>query len=221
MKIHIIGAGGVTGYAMPAINRTYGRVSITEGLHGNDIVIQDGDTLEERNLDRQLFDAKCVGRNKADALNRTHRTRHKIEPRYYSGEVLDADFILCAADNNICRMRIMSMMDDTSSKATLIVAGNERNDAIAFVYRTAWRGTELDPRVRYPEMPDDKEGDPTAHCTSPEVLAVAPQTATANMRAAGLMLWLLGAWFDFSGEESGMPYESFQTKYNTTTKRKF
>lgn len=215
LKIRIVGCGGITGYLMPAFNRVYGVTSVTEGKVAHEVTLQDGDTLEERNLDRQLFDTKCVGMNKADALNKTHRTKHKVIKNFFRlGDGIDADIIIVAADNDICRRDVLATADQTG--ALVIIGGNEVHDAIGYVYHKSWEGTKKDPRVRYPEILTNDKGSPF-RCTDEAVLEIAPQTATANMRAAGHILWLLNLWIDRK-LDLNRPFEIYQSKYRTETK---
>jgi tRNA A37 threonylcarbamoyladenosine dehydratase len=56
---YIIGCGGVGSAIVPSFCRLKSPAEIT---------LIDGDTIETKNLDRQLFDARQVGQNKAQAL---------------------------------------------------------------------------------------------------------------------------------------------------------
>jgi hypothetical protein len=63
----IIGAGGVTSYMLPALKNSF-------DLEAN---IIDGDKLEKKNLDRQLFRNNMVGEYKAKALMRQYNFKQK------------------------------------------------------------------------------------------------------------------------------------------------
>lgn len=213
-NILIIGTGGITGYLLPAFNRTYKNDRVT---------LQDGDTLEERNIDRQLFDAKYIGRFKAAALNLTCKSKHTVINRYYDGESLSGyDFVLILVDNDRCRRAALQAVDNAyalnGKTIHLIFAANETNDAIAYVYTPSMKGTHADPRVRYPEINTNDEGHPF-HCTSEAQLAIAPQTATANARAAAHALWLLNLWYNAESFDR-ICYEIYQSKYKTETRHR-
>ena len=60
VTIHVIGAGGTGSYFLKEFCRfAQGRKDISE------VIIYDGDTVEEKNLSRQCFTVEDVGRNKA------------------------------------------------------------------------------------------------------------------------------------------------------------
>jgi len=71
--IYIIGAGGVGSWLAPAMCKLVGP---------SHVVIVDGDKLEEKNLDRQLFSTDEIGEFKSDALARKYGC--KSVPEWYS-----------------------------------------------------------------------------------------------------------------------------------------
>ena len=76
-KVILLGAGGTGGHAAPHLYRL---------LHALDrpveIIIADGDIVEEKNLVRQNFVAADLGRNKAQALAERYASAFGMEARY-------------------------------------------------------------------------------------------------------------------------------------------
>ncbi|MDV7396813.1 hypothetical protein RZS08_35775, partial [Arthrospira platensis SPKY1] len=83
LNLIIVGAGGVTSYLLPPLIRSF----FTSG------VLIDGDTLEERNIDRQLFDQTFIGHGKAPALLATHGINRSPSTWDYLEQYLDQSTI--------------------------------------------------------------------------------------------------------------------------------
>jgi molybdopterin/thiamine biosynthesis adenylyltransferase len=182
----IIGAGGLTSYLLPVLNKSF---NIQCGL------IFDGDILEERNLDRQLFDKKYIGMNKAEALTKQLGIK-KLEvcPKYVTGSTimeyygLDRyDSIICAVDNH--KARTVALHIAESFGIPCFIGANEKFTAQAYAYQPAFDIT--DPRKRYPEIETDLSGDPTNNCTGEEIVDAFPQLPIANFTASALLIHLI------------------------------
>lgn len=186
MNIYIIGAGGVGSWLAPAMCKLVDPYSIT---------IVDGDTLEEKNMDRQLFDELDIGHFKADAL--ALRYGCKSDSRYFmhgSFAVEKEDWFMVCVDNNPARMAVLESCDCYGARA--IFGSNEVTSAEAFYYQPDWKGSPHDPRVYYPEMIEDKSNDPRAAaigCTG-KAQEENRQLVSANISAMSLMLQLFGIW---------------------------
>lgn len=196
-NIYIIGCGGVASFLLPCLLKLV-TPDARRGLAT--LTLIDGDTLEERNLDRQLFSPDCLGMNKAEALIKTvigENDSALVAPSYFTpGTVVEEGSLLfCCADNHAARAAVLDACDQHSGQA--IIGGNEYTDADAYYYNFRWRETTLDPRQYFKEILTDHSGDPTrpAGCTG-EAQAASPQLALANMSAANHMLWLF--WFYFA-----------------------
>ena len=190
----IIGAGGVASYLVPVLLKTFRPQSLT---------IIDKDVLEERNLDRQMFDPISIGENKAGALASKHRfeptegilashwpTKIISIPDWFSDSTElpdDIDAIICCADNHEARYAAMQRAKALGIYA--YIGGNEFLDSQAFVYHQDFEGTPRDPLVRYPNIATDTEGSPF-RCTGEAQLA-SPQLAIANLSCAAKLLHLL------------------------------
>lgn len=184
--IYIIGAGGVGSWLAPSLCLLHNPSSV---------VLVDGDVLEAGNLNRQLFGADQVGRNKAEALASKYRCG--AIPQFYSMGVLNhdpSDWIMCCVDNNPARNAVIQECDRSGCKA--IFAANEVHSSEAYFYDPAWKHTRLDPRVYYPQIVTDHSDDPVARgsgCTG-ESQANNRQLVSANFSAAALAQNLYVLW---------------------------
>lgn len=190
MNYLIIGAGGVASYFLSPFLKTFKPDSVT---------LFDGDKLEERNLDRQLFKADQVGMSKAEALAQLYPYNgdFNVISSYYSEiDVLNEslprpDIIICMADNHRARRTALSAADH--HKALCIIGGNEYYCSEAYAYDPRWEESDIDPRNRFPEILTDVTGDPMS-CQGDEAMASAPQLATANHTCASMILSLIYMW---------------------------
>jgi molybdopterin/thiamine biosynthesis adenylyltransferase len=162
------------------------------------IYIIDGDTLEARNLERQLFDHEHVSKNKAEALVSKYRGEYNnlVSGKKYFGlgsRIKDKSLVFVFVDNHPARRAVLDACDRHDSVA--IMGANEYTDAQAIYYSPIMKGTKMDPRVRYPEILSDEEGDPMRPrgCSTGEALTIAPQLAIANFASASHALQLF--WF--------------------------
>jgi hypothetical protein len=167
---YIIGCGGVGSAIVPSfcLLRNPGEVTLI-----------DGDTIERKNLNRQMFDAGQIGPE--------WFARDKI--RHYR-----TDWLICLVDNHRTRLETLEVCDDNGCQA--IFAANEMHSAEAYYYRRTWKGTARDPRVYYPEINSDRSGDPRAAaigCTG-EVQETNRQLVSANLMAAALAEHLFVLW---------------------------
>ena len=214
--IFIIGAGGVGSWLTPAICLLKEPSSVT---------VVDGDILEEKNLNRQLFTEDDLDSNKALALSKKYRCG--FNPNWYShGSIpLDGtDWLLVGVDNNPARKAVLDSCDAYGCKA--IFGANEMFSAEAYYYDPQWRGTEHDPRTYYPEIITDDRDDPRAAaigCTG-EVQKANRQLVSANFAAASLIMDLFVNWNmqrqNFDREAMGhLPYRvrKNQSRYETYT----
>lgn len=184
--IYIIGCGGVGSFLAPTMCLLAGNENIT---------LVDGDTLEKKNLNRQLFDESMIGENKADALARRYRC--SAIPEWYSESLMphqQHDWLIGVVDNHIARRAVLNACDMNGCRA--ILAANEVHSSEAYVYLPEWQGTKLDPRVMYPEIVTDRRNDPRVAaigCTG-EAQAANVQLVTANFMAAALAAHLYVVW---------------------------
>jgi molybdopterin/thiamine biosynthesis adenylyltransferase len=209
----IIGAGGVASYLLPVLLKTFRPQALT---------IVDKDVLEERNLDRQMFDPKQVGESKAHALWGMHcadgtRIDDEVIHDWFSDSTVipeGVDAIICCADNHEARYAAIKRAYTLNCYA--YIGGNEYLDSQAFAYHPSWIGTPRDPTVRYPEIKTSKEGSPF-RCTGDAQIA-SPQLAIANFSCAAKilhLLWVYERWLPEHRHEleqstlERLPYELF------------
>lgn len=183
---YIIGAGGGGSWLCPSLCLLQGPENIT---------VIDGDTLEEKNLNRQLYTAEHIGFPKADALAEKYGCQSKSD-WYFTG-LLDLDprdWLLVCVDNMPARKSALESCDHFKCKA--IFAANETNSAEAYLYIPEWKDTPLDPRVYYPEINTITTGDPRSAaigCTG-EAQVANRQLVSANFMSAALVQHLYVAW---------------------------
>lgn len=183
---YIIGCGGVGSAIVPSFCLLKSPEEVT---------LIDGDALERRNLDRQMFDASQIGQNKAEALARKYGCRF-IAEWFARGKIRHYrnDWLICLVDNHRTRLEVLEVCDEYGCQA--IFAANEMHSSEAYYYRRQWQNTERDPRVYYPEINTDRSGDPRAAsigCTG-EVQERNRQLVSANLMAAALAEHLYVLW---------------------------
>lgn len=187
MKTYLIGAGGTGSMIAPVLCMLVGK---------ENVVIIDGDELESKNLNRQLFDLGQVGQNKAMALAEKYGC--DAISKWYSFGLMEhakTDRLIVAVDNHPARVAALMACDYEGCSA--IFAANERTSAEAYAYFPYWKNTNLDPRITDPEMLNDHSGDPRAAaigCTG-EAQERDPQLVTANLMGAALAMHLYTAHF--------------------------
>jgi molybdopterin/thiamine biosynthesis adenylyltransferase len=209
-NVIIVGAGGSGSYLLPLLLKQMDRK----------IVLYDGDSYEERNLDRQLFDKRFVGVNKARALASTYGDRVIAKEEWFTPatSVRNNSLIFCCADNHVARKNILERCDRTLSFCA--IAANEYQSGQALFYRPEWKGSRLDPRVRFPDILTDTSGDPTS-CTG-EAAEASPQLALYNSMSANIALWLVRTHLDQSfpkpdGEHMPVEITMNNFRFNTIT----
>lgn len=186
MKTHyVLGCGGVGSWLAPSLCLLVGAKSV---------VLVDGDTLEQKNMNRQLFTRDDIGKGKAVALAAKYQC--ESDSRYYSFGCIqhDAnDWLFVCVDNNPARLAALRACDQYGCKA--IIAANEVMSSEAYVYLPRWKGTGCDPRVFYPELMTNHGNDPLAPagCTG-EAQERTRQLVSANFQAAALAQSLFVLW---------------------------
>jgi molybdopterin/thiamine biosynthesis adenylyltransferase len=190
-KVYCIGAGGTASYLIPVLVRM---LSMNEDI--DELIIIDRDTLEEKNLERQLYQPQGIGSSKVELLAEAVRIFTDVEVTAvnkwftFDTDVEQGSFIISCTDNHPARLAVLKMCDEMDCEA--VICGNETYAADAYYYRPDFQGTLRDPRVRYPEIETDKSDDPTRPpCNSEESLSDNPQLAAANSMSANLGMQLI------------------------------
>ena len=185
MMIMIIGAGGVTSHMLPQLLK----MCDSSGK----ITVVDGDELEEKNLDRQLFRPQDIGKNKAMALRQLY-PQINVEPEYLTErnakqlfDKYSPDVVFVAVDNHDSRKLVLDYLDEL--EGTVGIFGvNEYFDSQSYCYRAEWMNTRADPRIRYPEILVKSERSPQS-CQG-ESAESTPQLAIANAMSGCMMMHL-------------------------------
>jgi molybdopterin/thiamine biosynthesis adenylyltransferase len=194
--------------------------AMTKLVQPKNITLVDGDTLEEKNLDRQLFTQEDLGKNKSEALSEKLKCEY-IDRWYSKFEVKhgEHDWLFCCVDNNPGRKEVLAACDLHGCKA--ITAANEVHSSEAYVYLPEWIDKDsLDPRKYYPDIIKDVTGDVHAAaigCTG-EAQEQNRQLVTANFMAAALAAHLYVVWAMEArkASEDSLPYLPHRLSQNLT-----
>jgi hypothetical protein len=201
-KVAMIGCGGTGSYLLPILVRM---------LQKDELTLFDGDSFTKENLDRQLFPSEMIGRNKAVALAEVYKNKLLVAKPEFLKDPRDLegfDFVFACPDNHIARARVLQAADEF--EIPCVICGNEFNSASALIYLSEWKGTNLDPRVRYPEILTDLSGSPTEVSCTGEVLESSPQLALANNASAVAAMELMYFWFIYMTEELMEDKEAYE-----------
>ena len=202
LNITIVGTGGSASYLLPMLIRTCYPI--------NRLTLYDQDTLELRNLDRQLFNIDVVGLNKAEALAQTLHLEAHVKELIINKEWFtpgtripdDENFIFSCADNHPARKAVLAAVDAAANSFSImeipenpvaIILGNEYFDAEAYLYPPCLQGEPMDPRVMFPEILTATRGDPTG-CQGLAQISD-PQLAITNCQSAVHGMKLMWTWF--------------------------
>lgn len=221
----IIGAGGVTSYMLPALRNSF-------DLHAT---IVDGDVLEKKNLDRQLFRNNMIGQHKCVALMKQYnfkKSEGQAIRSYFDLAMLDteykywfsqADVIICAVDNHPARKAAIDAAKMMNTP--IVVCANEYHTSQAFYYdpylANEFEISMFDPIARFPEIGTDQSGSPMS-CQG-IALESEPQLAIANQVAASFGNYLVWCWFGMKRPADDMvkympvEFQSTFSRMQTTT----
>ena len=203
-NFYIVGCGGVCTHFLPAFLQT---LNHDKSLGNSSVTLIDGDVIEDKNYARQVFDQGLTGMNKAEALVKMYtESNPNVKLQAYTEYVTDAysieekAMVIVFVDNHPARKDILSVVD--RHEGTAIIGANGRLSASAYYYDYKWSGTELDPRIRYPEILTIDRGSPVhaAGCNTEQHLDDNPQTPIANKAAATHTLLMWAFWSTESKE---------------------
>lgn len=185
--VYLVGCGGVASYLLPVLYRSLDLCNLSS------IVLIDGDRLEEKNLDRQLFRPEDVGLFKAVALARQYPERVTAWAQWFVPGISGIEWnpiIIGCVDNHVARRAILDTVD--TQEGCCFLGANEYWESEAYFYDYRMRGTAHDPRVFYPTLLTEDGIDPARPrgCTG-DVLESSPQLAAANAAVATLIMHLI------------------------------
>lgn len=215
LKALIVGAGGVTSYMLPALKNSFDL----------EVTLIDGDVLEKRNLDRQLFRNNHVGMNKALALAKTYTFRKNecnVVQQYFDTEMLEteysywfhqADILICNADNHPARRDLINTAIDLNKP--VLVCANEYSTSQAYIFlpELGQQYPMMNPFLRYPEITTSNEGSPIS-CQG-DALEATPQLAIANQVSASLGNLMIHMWAPYLIDEQERG-DWYPVEYQTT-----
>jgi hypothetical protein len=191
----LVGAGGTGSILYPLLKRYLTTYEKTSGEPFR-ITIIDGKEVAAAKLDRQLFEGRYSGSNKAEALVAQYQDDPKVViavPSYLNdqniGGIRNGDVVLIAADNYPVRARI-ERHAATLDNITVINGGNEMRDGSLQIYMRR-KGKNVTPPMSrgHAEILEDDKRDPAAlSCEQIAALPGGEQTIIANMMSATAML---------------------------------
>ena len=198
MNYFIVGCGGVCSYFLPSFLKM---LKHHKKLKKSNVFLVDGDQIEQKNYDRQMFQGGNVGKYKAEVLRDQYANDDYIQSIIAINDYITDSFtpdprsmIIGFVDNHPARRDMLTVADRTTSK--VVFAANSTIGAHAYYYQPDWVNTDLDPRVRFPEIVTVETGSPVhaIGCNTEEKLDETPQTAIANQLAASHALHLWNFW---------------------------
>lgn len=216
--LFVVGAGGTGSYFLKEVSRfIMGNERVRQ--HINEMVICDGDIVEEKNLARQNFQKEDIGRNKAnvmaDVLNDVFQTQWRSIPNYLTSvdtlkEVLNNDaevypdkrcganaipVIVGCVDNHAARLLCESFFESATSCIYLDSANEFEDGEAVFAYKL--NGKVIAP-CRSSYFPDIKKGDlrNVTEMSCEELNSVSPQHIFTNMAASLQLLTEFSNLFD-------------------------
>lgn len=166
--------------------------------HGtSNVTLIDGDSYEEKNANRQVFDVEHLGENKARAtaqrLGHTNvRTIGQYVDREKFSKILDKFvnkddrlLVITAVDNHASRKAIINCLDqDGYQNFVLISPGNayDKGQVVLYVMEDGEKRT-VHPFDKYPDIANPDGFVPTGQGCAAQAPST-PQLITANMAAA-------------------------------------
>jgi len=162
----------------------------------NDITIIDGDSYEDSNAIRQVFDTEALGENKARATAKrlgsdSIRTISQFVNQEKFSDILantvektDSFLVITAVDNHATRNAIIKAVDEGYENFVLISPGNayDAGQVVLYIVEEGERKT-AHPFDKYADMADPEDAIPGDGGCS-QAVASTPQLITANMGAA-------------------------------------
>lgn len=191
----LIGAGGTGSILLPLLRGYLSTYEKTSG-EASQITVIDGKEVGAEKLDRQMFEGRYAGSNKAEALVEQYKGSSTVMiavPYYLNDKNIEAiengDVIIIAADNFPVRARIEKYAQ-TLNDITVLNGGNEMSDGSLQIY-VRRDGKDVTPPLSqgHPEILTDDKRDPAAlSCEQIAALPSGEQTIIANMASAMAIL---------------------------------
>lgn len=218
IRLLIVGLGGTGGYAFYHLARLVASLPDREAWQ---IVLADGDLVEEKNLVRQNFAPSDVGRPKVECLSRRYGDAYGMAipywPRYIedgetlarllAGELMgfvpDLSVLVGYVDNNATR-RLFHRVFEGWQRGPLVYvdSGNDEWSGQVVMGVRGAKEVVLPPVAHYyPDILQDDDPLPTELSCS-ELAVSNPQNIATNVLAGALIFALLNALLVAGGTET-------------------
>lgn len=222
MRVVIVGVGGV-GTRLARELPMY----LSRAHAGAEVVLVDGDIFEEKNLDRQDFDAeRGIGTNKAamwaDEIKRRHpgvavSYHDRFVTKANVAEVVtESSVVFCAVDNHASRKLLSDRMSELKD-GMLVSGGNDYHDGNVQVH-VRKDGKDVTPPITYlhPEIDEPQDKNPAEMSCEERAAAGSPQLQFANVKVATEMM---GAFYSATTEDPRYSEVYFDLKRGTQLPR--
>lgn len=211
MKILIVGCGGTGSNLIKELGRY-----MQKSLYDAEIILIDGDVVEEKNLERQAFCDMDVSSNKAEAMSEAVSDVFDVEFTYYKDYITEIKqledivedekevMIIGCVDNHHCR-RILHEFFLSREKIIYIDAANEFSVGEVVVGIRVGGFTLFSDRAEcFPEILDDSKSVVEMSCE--ELNRSNPQHIVTNLMAAVISLSLVIQAIEGNLHQGGIYY---------------
>lgn len=215
VRFLIVGLGGTGGYVFYHLARLLASLPERENFQ---ILLADGDVVEEKNLVRQNFAPGDLGRNKAQCLARRYGNVYGMSipfyPRYvedrdtlaalledgFTGFTPDLPVLVGCVDNNRTRQLFHHLFETWKRVLIYVDSGNDEWSG-QVILGAKGSGKEVLPPVGYyyPDILDDRESlFPSEESCSDRAVS-SPQNIATNVLAGTLVFGILNQLFAGEG----------------------
>jgi len=215
LRYLVVGCGGTGSHLVPPLI-TY------LSSHSNDwlLGLMDGDDVEEKNFDRQLFEPSALNENKATALRKAYPHIKNIAaiPNYLSKDniadtIQENSVVLICVDN----FPVRALIEDhclTLDNVVVINGGNEIDTGSCQIW-VRKDGVNVTPKLSFlhPEIRQPGVDRAEMSCQQIAELPGGEQLITTNMSSA---LWMLIALMSFHNDT--ISYTELQFNLNAPNK---
>ncbi len=227
IKVILIGAGGTGGYIAPHLYR----IAYASG-RDMQIIIADGDIVEEKNLIRQNFAACDIGRNKAQVIAERYAAAFGIKAEYIPDFIEDKDtlgmltynsyyssegpttILIGAVDNNRSRQLCHEIFKEARNIIYIDSGNGEYTGQVVCGIRKNGKTITKPVAGIYPDILQGDEKFPT-ELSCAERSVSAPQSIAANLFASTIVtaiLYQIIVCGDLSVRKTTFSSQSMNTK---------
>lgn len=224
IRFLIVGVGGTGGYLFYYLTRLAAALKQNNALQ---IVIADGDVVEEKNLVRQNFVEEDLGEKKVQVLSRRYGEVYGMDIPFYPEYVKDktimeslladkmADFsptvsvLVGCVDNNRTRQLFHEVFNEYEGNLVYIDSGNDEWSGQIIVGMRNQKQIILPPvGYYYPDILEDEDSIfPDEESCQQRVIS-SPQNIATNVMAGTLLFGLLNQLFTKGAETYGITFNA-------------